>query len=176
MILEQIFTRFSPMVFAIGLKVLKSREDAEDVVQDIFAHKVPAMLEQNPGMGREEMGRYLAVITKNLCIDRYRRRRRFPETELDPEAHPLDAADGEAEGIKELAPLMEALEPRYREVLTLKYLLEMTWDEVASRLGLSQAGARKRAHLAKQAAAAGRATERGREKQAKPGSGKGGTP
>jgi DNA-directed RNA polymerase specialized sigma24 family protein len=49
---------------------------------------------------------------------------------------------------------MDSLEPRYREVLTLKYLLEMTWDEVAARLGLSQAGARKRADLAKKALAA----------------------
>lgn len=144
------------MVFSIGLKILKSREDAEDVVQDIFAHKVPAMLEQNPGLGREEMGRYLAVMTKNLCIDRYRRRRRFPETELVPELEPGTGTDTDESPEAELAPLMESLEPRYREVLTLKYLLEMTWEEVASRLGLSQAGARKRADLAKQALAAGR--------------------
>lgn len=139
------------MVFAIGVNILKSREDAEDVVQDIFAHKVGPLLEQNPGMGREEMGRYLAVMARNLCIDRYRRRRRFPETELDPEIG-IAAGSSEEEGdAKELAPLLESLEPRYKDVLTLKYLLEMTWDEVAVRLGLSHAGARKRAGLAKRA-------------------------
>ena len=142
------------MVFAIGVNILKSREDAEDVVQDIFAHKVPAMLAQNPGLTREETGRLLAVMTRNLCIDRYRRRRRFPETELDPDIEIGTGTDTESAEEKELAPLMESLTPRYREVLTLKYLLEMTWDEVAVRLGLSQAGARKRADLAKKALAA----------------------
>jgi RNA polymerase sigma factor (sigma-70 family) len=159
------------MVFAIGVNILKSREDAEDVVQDIFAHKVGPLLEQNPGMGREEMGRYLAVMAKNLCIDRYRRRRRFPETELDPEIG-LASGSGDEDGeARELAPLLDTLEPRYKEVLTLKYLLEMTWDEVALRLGLSQAGARKRADLAKKALAA----EHGRRNAAESaGSGKGG--
>lgn len=142
------------MVFAIGVKILKSREDAEDVVQDIFAHKVPAMLVQNPGLNREETGRMLAVMARNLCIDRYRRRRRFPETELDPEIEIGTGTDTEDSEGAELAPLMESLTPRYREVLTLKYLLELTWDEVASRLGMSQAGARKRADLAKKAMAA----------------------
>lgn len=161
------------MVFAIGVNILKSREDAEDVVQDIFAHKVGPLLEQNPGMGREEMGRYLAVMARNLCIDRYRRRRRFPETEIDPEmglaAGPAD--DGEAP--RELAPLLENLEPRYKEVLTLKYLLELTWDEVAAKLGLSQAGARKRADLAKKALVAGQAR---RDAAESAGAGKGGKP
>jgi RNA polymerase sigma-70 factor, ECF subfamily len=140
------------MVFSIGVKILKSREDAEDVVQDVFAHKVPAMMAQNPGLTREEMGRLLAVMARNLCIDRYRRRRRFPETELDPEigmGAGTETENAEHALERELAPLLESLSPRYREVLTLKYLLEMTWEEVASRLNLSTAGARKRADMAK---------------------------
>lgn len=138
------------MVFSIGMRILKSREDAEDVVQDIFAHKVPPMLARNPGLSREEMGRLLAVMTRNLCIDRYRRRRRFPETELDPEIGiAVGAPEGEGAEERELAPIMESLSPRYREVLTLKYLMELTWEEVASRLNLSTAGARKRADMAK---------------------------
>lgn len=151
--LEELFERFSPMVFSIGLNILKSREDAEDVVQDIFAHKVPALLARQPALTREELGRILAVAARNLCIDRYRRCRRFPQTELDPETGPAAGHDEESDPEAELAPLMESLTPRYREVLTLKYLLEMTWEEVAVRLGLSQAGARKRALQARQALA-----------------------
>ena len=69
------------MVFSIGISILKSREDAEDVVQDVFTHKVPALLVSKPGLNVDEMGRMLSVIAKNLCIDQYRRRRRFPDTE-----------------------------------------------------------------------------------------------
>lgn len=136
------------MVFSIGLSILKTREDAEDLVQDMFAHKVPALLADRPELTREELGRVLAVSARNLCIDRYRRRRRFPESELDPEAY---AAGGDSDSDAERDPdaLMKDLRPTYREVLTLKYLWQLTWEEVAARLGLSQAGARKRADLAR---------------------------
>jgi RNA polymerase sigma-70 factor (ECF subfamily) len=144
--------RFSPMVFSIGLSILKTREDAEDLVQDVFAHKVPALLRERPDLSREELGRLLAASARNLCIDRYRRKRRFPETELDPEMHPATGgmgADPEELRRAEADRLLEGLKPTYREVLTLKYLWALTWDEVAARLGISQAGARKRADLAR---------------------------
>ena len=150
------------MVFSIGLRILKTREDAEDVVQDVFAHKAPLLLEQNPSASREELGRLLAATARNLCIDRYRRRRRFPESALDEACEPAAPVDSGDDAPAELASLLESLTPRYREVLTLKYLLELTWDEVASRLGLSTAGARKRAGLARKALAESQAaSERG---------------
>jgi RNA polymerase sigma-70 factor, ECF subfamily len=144
--------RFSPMAFSIGLSILKTREDAEDLVQDLFAHKVPRLLRERPDLSQEELGRVLAVAARNLCIDRYRRRRRFPESELDPDIHAAgpEAAPGSEDGDRLDAEVLFAdLKPKYREVLTLKYLWELTWEEVAARLGLSQAGARKRADLAR---------------------------
>lgn len=146
--------RFSPMAFSIGLSILKTREDAEDLVQDLFAHKVPALLRERPDLTPEELGRVLAVAARNLCIDRYRRKRRFPETELDPEIHgggtdTEDGVDGSDRDAYDPGALLADLKPRYREVLTLKYLWRMTWEEVAVRLGISQAGARKRADMAR---------------------------
>jgi RNA polymerase sigma-70 factor (ECF subfamily) len=137
------------MAFSIGMSILKTREDAEDLVQDLFAHKVPALLKERPDLTQEELGRVLAVAARNLCIDRYRRKRRFPETELDPEIHnPGTGTDTEG-AIADPETLLADLQPRYREVLTLKYLFQLTWEEVASRLGLSLAGARKRADQAR---------------------------
>jgi RNA polymerase sigma-70 factor (ECF subfamily) len=149
--MEEIFVRFSPMVFSIGLSILKSREDAEDVVQDIFANKIPALMASGPALGPEEMGRYLAVTARNLAIDRYRRRRRFPQTELNPEVHEAPGEDGRERDLARMEAMLRTLTPQYREVLTLKYLLQMTWEDVSSKLGLSSAGARKRADQAKKA-------------------------
>jgi RNA polymerase sigma-70 factor (ECF subfamily) len=160
--LEEIFERFSPMAFSIGMAILKSREDAEDLVQDLFAHKAPSLLRERPDLSREELGRVLAAAARNLCIDRYRRRRRFPESELDPELH---AAESEAglDPADEPEALLRDLRPAYREVLTLKYLWQLTWEEVATRLGLSQAGARKRADLARKEILARRPDRAGRD-------------
>jgi RNA polymerase sigma factor (sigma-70 family) len=119
------------------------------LVQDLFAHKVPAILKERPDLTQEELGRVLAVAARNLCIDRYRRKRRFPETELDPEIHNPGAGTDTDDAIADPEALLADLQPRYREVLTLKYLFQLTWEEVASRLGLSLAGARKRADQAR---------------------------
>jgi RNA polymerase sigma-70 factor, ECF subfamily len=147
-----LFLRFSPLAFSIALGILKSREEAEDVVQDLFTYKVPN-LEAGPG-GPEDMGRYLAAMARNLAIDRYRRKQRFPQVDLEPDALPEGIPEDSGRGAAmELERRMLDLKPRYREVLTLKYLLEMTWQEVAERLGLSQAGARKRARQGMQAMA-----------------------
>jgi RNA polymerase sigma factor (sigma-70 family) len=141
------------MAFSIGLSILKTREDAEDLVQDLFAHKVPALLKERPELTREELGRVLAVAARNLSIDRYRRKRRFPETELDPERYSTESRDGTGtdteDGGNGPEALFAGLKPVHREVLTLKYLWAMTWEEVSIRLGISQAGARKRADLAR---------------------------
>ncbi|MDB5048596.1 MAG: hypothetical protein JWO30_1667 [Fibrobacteres bacterium] len=168
--------RFSPMAFSIGLSILKTREDAEDLVQDLFAHKVPALLRERPDLTQEELGRVLAVAARNLCIDRYRRKRRFPETELDPEMQgPGTGTDTEGGEIGNPETLLADLKPKYREVLTLKYLWAMTWEEVAARLGISQAGARKRADLARKDILANHPDRRTRKKDSPTGeAGKGG--
>lgn len=137
------------MAFSIGLSILKTREDAEDLVQDLFAHKVPALLRERPDLTQEELGRVLAVAARNLCIDRYRRKRRFPEVEIDPEIHSPGTGTDTEDIADNPETLMQDLKPKYREVLTLKYLWQLTWEEVAERLGISQAGARKRADLAR---------------------------
>lgn len=164
--MEEIFVRFSPMVFSIGLSILKSREDAEDLVQDIFANKVPALLQDKPGWGPEDLGFYLASVARNLAIDRYRRRARFPQTEINPEFHEASSEkgdDGRERDLVRLEGILEGLAPKYREVLTLKYLLQLTWDDVCARLGLSSAGARKRADQARKAV--GDEWARGEEKE-----------
>ncbi len=94
-VLKELFVRFSPLVFSVSLAVLKSREEAEDVVQDVFTHKVPGILEEQGHLSPEQWGRLLAVVARNLSIDRYRRQRRFPAEEFDEAAHTQEHGDGE---------------------------------------------------------------------------------
>ncbi len=143
------FIRYSPMVFSIALRILKSREDAEDVVQEVFAHKLPRLLADEGPLPPENLGPLLARVTRNYAIDQYRRRKHFVAHEPTD-----DRYDERPENPFARVDAMEAslaeIEPRYREVLTLKYLLRLGWVEVAQRLGLSVQGARKRAEKAKE--------------------------
>jgi RNA polymerase sigma factor (sigma-70 family) len=144
MTLEEVFNKLSPLIFSVSVNILKSREEAQDVVQDIFLNKIPGILSKDPDITWDELSRLLAVTTRNYSIDIYRRQKKqtpwqdFNEGSTErgqqEHAHPIDYKRA-----------MGSLEPKYQEVLTLKYMWSLTWEEVGSRLGLSVQGARKRA-------------------------------
>jgi RNA polymerase sigma-70 factor (ECF subfamily) len=158
------FLKYSPMVFSVALGILKSREEAEDVVQDVFTHKVPKILRERDDWPEAQLGALLCRIARNHSIDLYRRRKfQTPDEPTEAVLNSFSTDDGDEYGSSfhsqplgreayKTVPLEEALEtlePRYREVLTLKYLMKWGWVEVAEKLGLSQQGARKRADKAK---------------------------
>ena len=147
--IELLYQRFSPLVFSIGLSVLKSREEAEDIVQDVFAHKVEKLVTSYPNASIEEMGRLIARSAKNLCIDKYRRKQRFPETQMDEAYIRPEAPEEIEEKTEKLKAALSRLDEDSKEVLTLKYFAKMTWEQVAKRIGLSEQGARKRGTKAK---------------------------
>lgn len=145
------FIRFSPMVFSVALRILKSKEDAEDVVQEVFTHKLPRILAEGGSGGEllpENLGPLLARVARNQAIDLYRRRKHFVGDEPD-DNHSDDRPDNPFARVDAMEATLADLEPQHREVLTLKYLLRLGWVEVAERLGLSVQGARKRAEKAK---------------------------
>jgi RNA polymerase sigma-70 factor, ECF subfamily len=146
--LQEEFIRFSPMVFSIALRILKSREDAEDVVQEVFTQKLPRIIADEGQLPPENLGPLLARVTRNYSIDQYRRRKHFVGHEPD-DNRADDTPENPFAKVDAMETLMAEMEPAYREVLTLKYLLRLGWVEVAGRLGLSVQGARKRAEKAK---------------------------
>jgi RNA polymerase sigma-70 factor, ECF subfamily len=142
------FIRFSPMVFSVALRILKSKEDAEDVVQEVFTHKLPRILAEEGALLPENLGPLLARVARNQAIDVYRRRKHFSSEE--PEDTRIDETpDNPFARVDAMEQTLAELEPHHREVLTLKYLLRLGWVEVAERIGLSVQGARKRAEKAK---------------------------
>ncbi len=154
--LTGLFKEFSPMLTLLCRKVLLNEADAEDLVHDVFLLKVPSKLMLGDLPTRRDWAHWLIAVCKNACLDKLRSRSRDARL-LTSAAHEMSAfrtplADQEEMNLLEreqkLQELLAALEPRYRQVLQLKYLLQNTWDEVASVLGLSTQGARKRAQLA----------------------------
>jgi|GEM_PF-5615691 len=149
--LKEEFLRYSPMVYSVALRILKSREDAEDVVQEIFSQKMPRLLAEHGRLPPANMGPLLARVARNHAIDIYRRRKHF--VDQSPEDGGENRAEEDAEyrfaKVDAMEEAMRDMQPHYREVLTLKYLLRLGWAEVADRLGLSVQGARKRAEKAK---------------------------
>jgi RNA polymerase sigma-70 factor (ECF subfamily) len=140
----ELYRRFSRRVFGLCLHVLGSHEDAEDATTEVFI-RVRASL---PRYDRSlPFGPWLNRVASNHCVDRLRRRRRearlfAPELEeavaLGVEGPSPLAEAMAAEERAALAAALAGLPDRYRVPLALRYYAEMSYDDIAERLGLTR--------------------------------------
>jgi RNA polymerase sigma-70 factor (ECF subfamily) len=135
---------YSTLLFRIAYSVLRSRTEAEDVVQDVFIR----VLEHRGSLSTiREMRVWLVRIAWNLALDRKRRKR--PEqlddafaTTLASRTISADEAMEGAERFQSALREMERLPKAERHVLLLSALEELSTVEIARVLGRSESGVR----------------------------------
>lgn len=155
---EALFERYRERVYAIAFRVSGNATDALDIVQESFA-----LLFRKLGSfrGNSLFSTWLFRIVTNCSID-FRRRRKVDKapTLLSQQAGQVDVAD-DALGPQEVASAHEVgdqvqsaiscLSPKLRAVLALRYLEEMSYDELADTLEVAIGTVKSRlarAHLA----------------------------
>ena len=123
---------------------VSSREDAEDICQDVFLKAFRAA--DRYEAEKSAPGTWLYAITRNTVIDYYRRARpteELPE-ELTDDALPEDGLMQE-ELLEELADALERLPDELTDIIVLRYYDGLPLTEIAGMLGLSY-GATKLRH------------------------------
>ncbi len=162
----EIMNRYRDKIFTVALAFLRNHADAEEIAQDTFirAHRGLARFR-----GDSSLATWLHRIAVNLARNRYwyffRRRRHatlsFDCTLVPDSAATLadliagEAADPAHEAVTSeftmlVAACMEKLDPRHREILTLRNVLHRTYDEIAAELGLSVGTVKSRIARARQ--------------------------
>jgi RNA polymerase sigma-70 factor (ECF subfamily) len=135
---------YSALLFRVAHSVLRSRPEAEDVVQDVFVR----VLEHRRSLpGVRDMRVWLVRIAWNLAIDRRRRIR--PEQLDDSFARslagssvPADEALDEAQRMNAVLCELERLPKGERHVLLLSAIEELGTSEMAEVLGRSESAVR----------------------------------
>lgn len=155
---------YEEALYAFCLSSLRSAEDAEDAVQEIFAKALVGLRDLREG-GRFES--WLYGIARRELSDRARSRERAAgRVELDPEELP---DEGELRGVgareagagEELGPLFAALGEDQALAIALRYGAGLSVRETALALGIGEALAKSRLHEAKEVMRrAARTTER----------------
>lgn len=153
--LEALFQEASQLVHATARRITGNGADAEDVLQSVFLHLMktspPAPWPDNPLA-------YVHRAAVNASLDIVRRRRRRPESELDPEAPPADPRDEEEAALSrlasrraadQLADAMADLSPLEAEAFSLRYLEDMSNGEVARLMGKTPGHVRVTLHSAR---------------------------
>ena len=149
----EIMERYRAKIFTVTLGLLRNHADAEEITQDTFirAHR---------GLGRfrgdSSLATWLYRIAVNLARNRYwyffRRRRQdslsldcalsednsgtFADLVADTTQDPAqETATGEFTQL--VNTCMDQLEARHREILTLRNVLNRSYDEIAQALGIN---------------------------------------
>ena len=150
--LEAIYRRFHHELMGFVERRVGDREQAEDIVQEIFV-RIQRSLSQLETVGNVRA--WLYRITRNAVIDHYRTRRHAQQDSVDP-AHEPPAEEADFTEPEVRAPLVASLREmlgelpdKYREALELHELEGLTQEAVAHRLSLSVPGAKSRIQRAR---------------------------
>ena len=118
-------------------------DDAEDTVQDALLR-----LWQMVGELRQPFDALALRLTRNLCIDKVRRRK---PTVMLTDSGGTDQADGDDERIERMMAVVSTLPDLQQTILRLRHLEGMEMNEIADLTGSSEVAIRKALSRARQA-------------------------
>ena len=139
--LRVLYDRHAPVCFAVCLRVIGDRHEAEQVLIDVFAEvwRTSARFDASRGSASG----YLAMMARSRAIDHARANRQMPTVALvDGDAGLLDASAKGQPGAKQMADeqrvivqsALNALSADQREAVGLAFYSGLTHAEIAARL------------------------------------------
>jgi RNA polymerase sigma-70 factor (ECF subfamily) len=150
---NKIVERYRTKIFGLTLGLLHNRGDAEEITQDTFIRAYRGLVRFR---GDASLATWLYRIAMNLARNRYWyffRRRRHATLSLDcplgddsaatfadqfaSEAHDPAQETATDEFTSLIAECMERLDAVHREILTMRNILHLSYEEIAASLGLN---------------------------------------
>jgi RNA polymerase sigma-70 factor (ECF subfamily) len=141
-------------VFNLCYRLLGERGEAEDAAQETFLRIYTRLNTYEP---ERKLSSWVLSIASHYCIDRLRRRHgttvsaddivmgnMLASTEDGPEKTALQGEDE-----RTMQRLLQALPAEYRLALTLRYWQDMSYQEMATMVGISEAAIKSRLHRAR---------------------------
>ena len=137
--LAALYDRYRVILFGLLVRILNSREEAEDVLQEVFLQVWRRAADFDEQRGRPFT--WLVTLTRSRAIDRLRvlaARQRLADSaaqEATEEASDAVADTLHAEQREIVARALASLPEEQRRTLKLAYFEGLTQSEIATRLG-----------------------------------------
>jgi RNA polymerase sigma-70 factor (ECF subfamily) len=151
---EILVRRHEAVIFRTCVRYLRNEDDAEEATQDVFLR---AFHHIERFRGQSAFRTWLFRIAANVCASRYRRRQANAEREAEyavmahlladmrePLLDFLDFGDGP------LANALDSLETTDREMLILRHVIQLTFQEIAESFEISLSAAKMRLYRAEE--------------------------
>ena len=145
---EELLLLHQKKVYNLGLRMSANPDDALDLSQEAFLR---AWRSLGQYQFEANFSTWLFRLTSNICIDFLRRKKRRQETSLTesyddsdegaelavPDAQPGPEQQAMTNETKiELARAMEQLSPEHREILQLRVIEDLQYEQIADILGV----------------------------------------
>lgn len=133
-IIEELYNRYNKIVYGIAFSILKNNEDSEDVVQIIFSKLYSIDEDKLP---KEKAGTWLYKVTKNEALAILRKK--YNNIRLED----IYNCENENNEINEVIDkesynkLINKLNKKEQEIVSLKILSDLTFQEISEILGES---------------------------------------
>ena len=161
---EQLVLRYQRGLYNVAFRISGNEADAADIVQETLLAAWRAIKEFR---GEAKLSTWLTSITVNQARTRWQQNRlkrgreeSFDETAEEKQGAPLQIASDQPSAMEhlersQLRELLErcvkALDQGFREVLILRDMREMPYDEVGQALGLREGTVKSRLFRAREA-------------------------
>jgi len=161
---ERIVIAYQQRIFNLAFRLLGDREEAEDLTQEVFLN----VYKHLPSFrGDAQFSTWIYQVTINHCRNRFKYlKRRFHQTteSLDD---PMQGGEGELERelpdeadapedalhrrqVQRLVHMaVQRLRPDYREIIVLRDIQELSYQEISDVLGLPEGTIKSRLHRAR---------------------------
>jgi RNA polymerase sigma-70 factor (ECF subfamily) len=151
--LEGLVDQYGEPLMRYLVSIVGDRDAGEDVFQDTWVRVAQSARRCNP---RRPFAPWLFRIARNLAYDRLRWRRRWgllsltaDEDRIGAGVLPVAPVAAERTSVRDLAgKLLARLEPRYREVIWLRFYRDCSYEEIAAICGLRPGTVKSRLHRA----------------------------
>lgn len=143
---EMLLHRHKSRIYTAIYLIVKDRYIAEDLLQDTFIKAVNVI----KGGRYNEEGKFLPWLSRiahNLAIDHFRSCKRHPEITLEDGSRVFDSMEFAADSFEtiqvrqdtksRLRALIKELPAEQKEVLIMRNYLQMSFQEIADRTGVS---------------------------------------
>lgn len=148
---------YKDKLFHLGYRMLSNRHEAEDVVQETFLRVYKNWSRYDD---KQKFSTWIYRIATNLCIDRLRKRK--PNYYLDAEMNDQEGMDGYtlipgddktpeteyllSETQQMIHQAIAGLPAKYKSVIVLRYLQEMSLQEISDVLDMPVTTVKTRVH------------------------------
>lgn len=153
----EIVELYKDKIFHLAYRMLSNRHEAEDVVQDTFLRVYRNLSRYDVN---QKFSTWIYRIATNLCIDRLRKRK--PNYSLDAEMNDQEGVDGYSmissddrtpesyflvsETQRLIHEAIETLPAKYKSVMVLRYLQDMSLQEISDVLDMPVTTIKTRVH------------------------------